>query len=84
MRSVSDEGRAPPHISAAQSAPAGGGQQKLERPGIDLLSAEGRELRAMHNRLTWALKQENGAWKIVHEHISAPVDFKTSKVILRR
>src|SRR5882762_10397980 len=28
---------APPHISAAQSAPAGGGQQKLERPGIDLL-----------------------------------------------
>ena len=24
------------------------------------LSADGRELRAMHNRLTWALKQENG------------------------
>jgi ketosteroid isomerase-like protein len=38
----------------------------------------------MHNRLTWALKQENGAWKIVHEHTSAPVDFKTSKVILQR
>ena len=48
------------------------------------LSAEGRELRAMHNRLTWALKQENGAWKIVHEHISAPADFKTSKDILQR
>ena len=48
------------------------------------LSAEGRELRAMHNRLTWVLKQENGAWKIIHEHTSAPVDFKTAKVILQR
>jgi uncharacterized protein (TIGR02246 family) len=48
------------------------------------LSAEGRELRAMHNRLTWALKQKNGVWKIVHEHTSAPVNFKTSKVILQR
>jgi uncharacterized protein (TIGR02246 family) len=48
------------------------------------VSAEGMELRAMHNRLTWALKQESGAWKIVHEHTSAPVDFKTSKVILQR
>jgi ketosteroid isomerase-like protein len=48
------------------------------------LSAEGTQLRAMHNRLTWALKQKGGAWKIVHEHTSAPVDFKTSKVILQR
>jgi ketosteroid isomerase-like protein len=48
------------------------------------LSAEGRGLRAMHNRLTWALKQENSAWKIVHEHTTAPVDFKSSKVILQR
>jgi uncharacterized protein (TIGR02246 family) len=45
-------------------------------------SAEGRELRAMHNRLTWVLKQKDSAWKIVHEHTSAPVDFETSKVIL--
>jgi uncharacterized protein (TIGR02246 family) len=48
------------------------------------VSAEGRELRAMHNRVTWALKLESGAWKIVHEHTSAPVDFTTSKVILQR
>jgi ketosteroid isomerase-like protein len=48
------------------------------------VSAEGRELRAMHNRLTWVLNQKSGAWKIVHEHTSAPVDFATSKVLLQR
>jgi len=48
------------------------------------LSAEGKELRTMHNRLTWALKQQGSAWKIVHEHSSAPVDFETSKVMLQR
>lgn len=48
------------------------------------VSAEGQKLRAMHNRLTWALQQSDGAWKIVHEHTSAPVDFETAKVILRR
>jgi ketosteroid isomerase-like protein len=47
-------------------------------------SAEGKELRAMQNRLTWALKQQDGGWKIVHEHTSAPVDFETSKVLLQR
>lgn len=48
------------------------------------LSAEGEALRAMHNRLTLALKQSGGTWRIVHEHTSAPVDFETSKVILQR
>lgn len=49
------------------------------------LSAEGEELRAMNNRLTWALrKQPDGAWKVVHEHSSAPVDFETGKVQLQR
>jgi ketosteroid isomerase-like protein len=47
------------------------------------ISAEGRELRAMHNRLTWALEQKRGTWKIVHEHTSAPIDFETSKVVKR-
>ena len=47
------------------------------------VSAEGKELRAMQNRLTWVLKRENGAWKIVHEHTSAPVNIETSKVILQ-
>ncbi len=48
------------------------------------ISAEGKELRAMHNRLTWVLQQKGGSWKIVHEHSSAPIDFETTKVILQR
>jgi uncharacterized protein (TIGR02246 family) len=47
------------------------------------VSAEGKVLRVMQNRLTWVLKQKGGAWKVVHEHTSAPVDFKTSKVVLQ-
>ena len=42
------------------------------------LSAEGKELRSMDNRITWVLhKSHEGAWKIVHEHSSAPADFET-------
>jgi uncharacterized protein (TIGR02246 family) len=48
------------------------------------LSSEGKELRAMQNRLTWTLRERGGAWKIVHEHTSAPVDHETLKAILRR
>jgi uncharacterized protein (TIGR02246 family) len=49
------------------------------------LSAEGAELRAMNNRLTWALqKTAADGWKIVHEHSSAPTDFDTGKVLLKR
>lgn len=48
------------------------------------LSAEGEALRAMQNRLTMVLERKGGAWKIVHEHTSAPADFETLKVILER
>ena len=48
------------------------------------LSAAGRELRAMRERLTWALRPENGVWKIVHQHTSAPIDFGTMKIIQKR
>lgn len=48
------------------------------------VSAEGQELRSTQNRLTWALKLEGSAWKIVHEHTSAPVGFIDSKAILQR
>ena len=48
------------------------------------LSAEGEELRALENRTTVVLEHKDGAWKIVHEHSSAPVDFKTLKVVLER
>ena len=39
---------------------------------------------SMQNRLTWVLKRSGNHWKIVHEHTSAPVDFETQKVLLRR
>ena len=49
------------------------------------LSADGKELRSMDNRITWVLRRSvDGAWKIVHEHSSAPVDFDTGKDSLRR
>ena len=34
------------------------------------------------NRVTVVLEQKGGAWKIVHEHSSAPADFETLKVML--
>lgn len=48
------------------------------------LSAEGDPLRAMQNRLTWALRTTGHVWRIVHEHTSAPIGFDDSKAILRR
>ncbi len=49
------------------------------------LAADGTELRAMSNRLTWALiKAPDGGWKIIHEHSSAPADFESGKVQLQR
>jgi uncharacterized protein (TIGR02246 family) len=48
------------------------------------VSAAGEVERAMQNRLTWVLRQYDGAWKIVHEHTSAPVDGESMKVILQR
>jgi ketosteroid isomerase-like protein len=47
-------------------------------------SAEGKALRSMQNRLTWALKSEGAGWKIVHEHTSAPLGFGDGKAILQR
>jgi uncharacterized protein (TIGR02246 family) len=48
------------------------------------LSAEGEELRSMNNRLTWVLQKDgDGAWKIAHEHTSAPAG-EGGKVQLRR
>jgi uncharacterized protein (TIGR02246 family) len=47
-------------------------------------SAEGQLLRSLDNRISLVLQRKAGAWKIVHEHTSAPVDFATGKVVLRR
>jgi uncharacterized protein (TIGR02246 family) len=48
------------------------------------LSAEGAELRAMENRISWSLRRRDDRWLIVHEHSSSPADFKTMKVSLNR
>jgi uncharacterized protein (TIGR02246 family) len=47
-------------------------------------SPDGTESRSMNNRLTWILRKEpDGAWKIAHEHTSAPAGDE-GKVQLRR
>ena len=48
------------------------------------LSAEGEPLRAMQNRLSWALKTSGHVLRIIHEHTSAPVGFEDMKAILHR
>ena len=48
------------------------------------LSAQGEQLRAMQNRLTWALKTSGHVLRIIHEHTSAPVGFEDMKAILQR
>jgi ketosteroid isomerase-like protein len=48
------------------------------------LSAEGVQLRAMQNRLTWVIRTVGHVPRIVHEHTSAPIDFEHSKAILTR
>jgi ketosteroid isomerase-like protein len=64
-------------------------------PGADLaaatatvsytaMSQKGEALRSMQNRLTWVAKQTNGAWKIVHQHTSAPIDSATMRAKLHR
>lgn len=47
-------------------------------------SALGEPLRAMQNRLSWALKTSGHVLRIVHEHTSAPVGFEDHKAILIR
>ena len=43
-------------------------------------ASDGKPLHSMDNRLTWVLrKAPHGAWKIVHQHTSAPIDSVTSK-----
>ena len=48
------------------------------------VSAQGQELRAMQNRITWVLKTSGHVLRIVHEHTSAPVGFEDTKAILKR
>jgi uncharacterized protein (TIGR02246 family) len=48
------------------------------------VSPTGEKLRSMNNRLTWVLRRDaGGAWKIAHEHTSAPAG-EGGKVQLQR
>lgn len=48
------------------------------------LAPDGRELRSMQNRLSWALRTSGNVLRVVHEHTSAPVGFEDLKAILQR
>jgi len=48
------------------------------------VSPDGNELRSLNNRLSWILRrQDDGSWRIVHEHTSAPAG-EGGKVQLQR
>ena len=47
-------------------------------------SAEGTQLRAMQNRLSWVLRTSGHVLRIIHEHTSAPVGFEDMKAMLQR
>ena len=49
-----------------------------------VVSAQGEQVNAMQNRLTWVLKTSGHVLRIVHEHTSAPVGFEDAKAILQR
>ena len=48
------------------------------------LSATGERLHSLYNRMTWLLGSKDGAWRIMHEHTSAPADQDTLRVSLSR
>jgi ketosteroid isomerase-like protein len=48
------------------------------------VSAQGEQLRAMQNRLSWGLRTSGHVPRIIHEHTSAPVGFDDAKAILQR
>jgi ketosteroid isomerase-like protein len=64
------------------------GLRLLEGDRVTMLSASahyravspsGAELRAMHNRLSWALRRAADGWRIVHEHTSVPISLPECK-----
>ena len=48
------------------------------------VSAQGQALRAMQNRISWALQTSGHVLRVVHEHTSAPIGFEDGKAILQR
>ncbi|NML31715.1 YybH family protein [Paraburkholderia antibiotica] len=48
------------------------------------VDTNGAALRSMDNRLSLALRQAGGGWKIVHQHTSSPIETGTAQVLFRR
>lgn len=48
------------------------------------ISAQGKPLRTIQNRLTWVLRMTGHVFRIIHEHTSAPIGFDDSKAIFQR
>jgi len=44
----------------------------------------GKPLRSLENRITVVLERRGAAWKVVHEHTSAPVNSEGLKAMLKR
>lgn len=45
------------------------------------IAANGEVLRSMKNRITVGLVKTNGAWKVKHQHTSAPIDFELKAIL---
>ncbi len=48
------------------------------------MSAEGKELRSLDNRITISMRRTGGVWKIFHEHTSGPIEHTTLKGMIKR
>lgn len=48
------------------------------------VSEKDEPLRFLQNRFTWVARKKEGAWKIIHQHTSGPIDFESMKVILHK
>ena len=48
------------------------------------VTESGEPLRAMQNRITWVIRGKGVEARILHEHTSAPIDFKNAQAILKR
>jgi ketosteroid isomerase-like protein len=48
------------------------------------VSAQGEELRAMQNRISWVLKSSGHVLRVIHEHTSTPIGFEDTKALMNR
>jgi uncharacterized protein (TIGR02246 family) len=48
------------------------------------IAPDGKRLRSMQNRLSWAVARREGGWRIVHEHTSVPIGHDDLRGILQR